>query len=657
MINIRGIKRDNMISFLRQNRLFSILAHDMLMAFASVYIAFYLRLGESFVTDAIDYTPYLLLFPCVALITHLIFKTHKTVWSYSSVNDLIAIAKTASTSVLGYVSILFLINRLEMMPRSVFLIHLIIYIFLLGGSRLCYRLAREKRFSLSPPNDPTRTIPLILFGLNKQAELFIRYLHNRMESDYATVAIIDTKGDYAGSRIFNIPIYSSNCSFQHILHDLNKKGIYPQKVIITNEHEDGSTIRHILDEIDHFGITLARLPRLIDFHSTEDINLELRPIALEDLLGRPQQVLDRQSMREFIRDKRILITGCGGTIGSELSRQIAAFHPAHMVLLDNCEFNLYKIDQEIQHHYPQLSKSPILGDIKNKKHLNHVFDQERPDIVFHAAAIKHVPLSECNVIEASHTNIIGTMNVADTCIKHHVSTMIMISTDKAVNPSSFMGKTKRIAEYYIQSLLKQSSKTLTTRFATVRFGNVIGSSGSVIPLFQEQIKQGGPITITHQHMTRYFMTVREAVELILQASAFDHDGVLHNNIIYVLDMGEPVLIKDLAIQMIRMSGLRPEEDIALTYTGLRPGEKMHEELFYSAEKQTPTKYKNIMIADPIPTHETHLKTHISHLEEAIQCFHRDRLITIVDAIIDEANGKLHPIKEMADEDEDEVILV
>ena len=332
--------------------------------------------------------------------------------------------------------------------------------------------------------------------------------------------------------------------------------------------------------------------------------VEPRPIAIEDLLGRPQTRLDRAAIAKLIEGRRVLITGSGGSIGSELARQVAETKPARLILLDHGEYNLYCIDREIAEHTPTLSRRAVLGDIRDQMFLDQIFGTEEPELVFHAAALKHVPLAESNPCEAVLTNVIGTRHVADASQAFGATAMVQISTDKAVNPSSIMGATKRLAESYCQALDRQDSGA-KAHYVTVRFGNVLGSAGSVVPLFQRQLAQGGPLTVTHPDVARYFMTVREAVELVLQASTL----AIHSNSVanepsgaksgqlYVLDMGEPILIQHLARQIIRLSGLRPDVDVAIEYVGLRAGEKLSEELFHEHETLVPTGHEAIRLAN------------------------------------------------------------
>ncbi|MDP6305284.1 MAG: nucleoside-diphosphate sugar epimerase/dehydratase, partial [Alphaproteobacteria bacterium] len=343
-----------------------------------------------------------------------------------------------------------------------------------------------------------------------------------------------------------------------------------------------------------------------------------KPVAIEDLLGRPQTVLDRPAMKALIKDKPVLVTGAGGTIGSELARQICALGPSRIVLLDNSEFQLYSIDLEIATNHPDLPRSAVICDVRDRKRLDEIMAVETPALVFHAAALKHVPMVEANPCEGILTNVIGSRNVANACVKAKAEMMVQVSTDKAVNPASIMGASKRLAESYCQSLgLSTGIRRMPTQFVTVRFGNVLGSTGSVVPLFQQQLAAGGPLTVTHPDMKRYFMTTREAVELVLQASALAgrETGLLEEGGIFVLDMGEPVRILDLARQVIRLAGMTPDTDVQIEFTGVRPGEKLFEELFHDSEPLVPTKYESILLATPRTVDHEVLLRALNKLEE------------------------------------------
>ena len=348
-------------------------------------------------------------------------------------------------------------------------------------------------------------------------------------------------------------------------------------------------VRQVVDHASALGLALARMPRVTELQPGVTDELQIRPVAIEDLLGRPQRVLDRLAMGDLIRGRRVLVTGAGGTIGSELVRQIAASAPAHLTLFDASEYQLYLTDLDLSERHAELPRSACLGDVRDRKRLDEVMAEARPELVFHAAAYKHVPMIEANAVEGVLTNVIGTRNLAEVCQAAGVKAMVMISTDKAVHPTSIMGATKRLAECICQALDIQARRDGSngTRFVTVRFGNVLGSTGSVVPLFHRQLQAGGPLTVnSHKDVERFFMTVREAVELVLQASALGTaaDAAIEQGGIFVLEMGEPVKIADLARQMIRLAGLIPDQDVKIEYVGLRPGEKLYEELFHEGRE-------------------------------------------------------------------------
>ena len=416
--------------------------------------------------------------------------------------------------------------------------------------------------------------------------------------------MLDDKDDARriGRDIRGVPVLGGLDRLAEVVEELSRRGMRPQRIILAKNQDEMSaaTVRLLLDRAEALGLPLSRLPSPTAFkEALGGGKIELKPIAIEDLLGRPQAELDRGAIAGLVAGRRVLVTGAGGTIGSELTRQIAALKPARLVLVENGEFNLYAIDMELRERFPALEFRAVLADVRDRGRIGALFEEHRPELVFHAAALKHVPLVEDCPAEGVLTNVFGTCAVADAARAVGVRAMVLISTDKAVRPSSVMGATKRVAESYCQALdtLVMNSAT-PTRFVTVRFGNVLGSSGSVVPLFQRQLARGGPLTVTHPNMRRYFMTVREAVELVLQASAH---GIAHpdeRGRILVLDMGEPVRILDLARQMIRLSGHKPEIDIKIEFVGLRPGEKLFEEILYDAEAPERTEADGVFVAAP-----------------------------------------------------------
>jgi FlaA1/EpsC-like NDP-sugar epimerase len=574
-------------------------AHDIAMAALSFALSLYLRVGDAIPYYGSVLTRGTLLIAAIAAAVFWSMRLYRGIWRYASVNDLLALTRAATIIILIFVPALFLLTRAGDLPRSVPVINWFLLLFLIGGPRFIYRIVKDRRLGLLQQTHDPRSIPVLLIGAGDAAELFIRAVHGSRTQLYRAVGMVTEGGGRVGRNIHGVDVVGTFDEIPEIVAKLDRGGLRPQRLILTQDNLDGAAIRQLLDTADALGMTVARLPKLVDFHERLDEQIEIRPVAVEDLLGRPQAVLDRDGMRRLIAGRRILVTGAGGSIGSELVRQIAALHPSFITLLDNGEFALYKIDIEISEAHPSLPRRAILADIRDRARLDRVMREMRPELVFHAAALKHVPLVELNPFEGVLTNVVGSRNVAEACRSAGVTAMVQISTDKAVNPTNVMGASKRIAESYCQvlDLQRQEPGNVGTRFVTVRFGNVLGSTGSVVPLFQRQLAAGGPLTVTHPDVMRYFMTVREAVELVLQASALDGATDAAGKI-FVLDMGEPVRILDLARQMIRLAGKRPNVDIAIEITGLRPGEKLFEEIFHGSEALVATPCKGILLAAP-----------------------------------------------------------
>ena len=578
--------------------------HDITMAAAAFVLSLYLRLGDDFWSQTKDFLlEGTLLFTAICATVFASFRLYRGVWRYASLDDLLAIAKAVSLAILIFAVALFALTRLELMPRSALAINWLLLMGMLGGPRLLYRIAKDRGFFGILEQGFDGRIPVLLVGAGDIADAFLRQQRKPGEH-YRVVGLIDNDLRKVGRYIHGVPVIGVPNKVENVLNKLRKSAIRPQRILIADALVTGTEIGDFLELADRYGMTLARLPHLTDFKIGEAAMVEPRPIAIEDLLGRPQTRLDRAAIAKLIEGRRVLITGSGGSIGSELARQVAETKPARLILLDHGEYNLYCIDREIAEHTPTLSRRAVLGDIRDQMFLDQIFGTEEPELVFHAAALKHVPLAESNPCEAVLTNVIGTRHVADASQAFGATAMVQISTDKAVNPSSIMGATKRLAESYCQALDRQDSGA-KAHYVTVRFGNVLGSAGSVVPLFQRQLAQGGPLTVTHPDVARYFMTVREAVELVLQASTL----AIHSNSVanepsgaksgqlYVLDMGEPILIQHLARQIIRLSGLRPDVDVAIEYVGLRAGEKLSEELFHEHETLVPTGHEAIRLAN------------------------------------------------------------
>lgn len=534
------------------------------------------------------------------LVSGVPFRMPQQYWRFSGVSDLLGIAGASIAS-----SVLFSCGLVAVgfpLPSLTFpIIYALVLLVMLGGLRVGYRLAH--RIALRRAN--LRRV--VLIGADTVADLYLRALERNPEAGIRVVGLVALGTHQAGRRIHNVPILGHVEDIGAILDRLAKNNVLPESLVVTDPSFRGRALTNVLDAAAVHGISVLRTPALTDLTPAERV--QLRPVPLEDLLNRPQVPLDREGMERLVGNHTVLVTGAGGTIGSELVRQIALLGPERLILLDHGEFELWQIDVELADCAPHVPREVVVADVRDEARLDEVMARFRPELVFHAAALKHVPIVEANPAEGLLTNVHGTRVVADTASRHGAQAMVVISTDKAVNPSSLMGASKRAAEMYCQALdvrARVSGKPDAMRCVTVRFGNVLGSTGSVVPLFRRQLERGGPLTVTHPEMRRYFMTVPEAVGLVLQASVrgMRHtdgsgtDDLLRHGGIFVLDMGEPVRIVDLARQMIHMAGLRPDEDVTIRFTGLRPGEKLYEELFHGREAPVPTDEPGLLMATP-----------------------------------------------------------
>ena len=573
-------------------------AHDLAMAALAYVLALWLRLGDDIVRlDPVTLFGGAALFVLVAACVFRWLGLYRGIWRFASFPDLARITRAATLIVLIHLAAMFVVTRLEDFPRSALVIAWFVLILLLAGPRILYRLAKDGRFDLAAADTDPNRVPVLLVGAGAEAERFIE-ASERPGAAYRVVGLVDESDGRHGRALRGVEVLGGPEGLEPIVEALAARELRPQRVVVTRAEFAGARLERLLDAADRLGIAVARLPRITELRSTGQSGLDVRPIAIEDLLGRPQAVLDRAPVRALVAGRRVLLTGAGGSIGSELARQISDLEPAELVLLDSSEFALYAIDMEIGERHATLVRRAVLADVRDRARLARIFAEHGPELVFHAAALKHVPMVEAHPAEGALTNTIGTRNVADLARAGGVAAMVAISTDKAVNPSSVMGATKRLAESYCQALDRAAAPG-ATRFVTVRFGNVLGSTGSVVPLFQRQLAAGGPLTVTHPRMERYFMTVREAVELVLQASALGTgDTAGTGGKLFVLDMGAPVRIADLARRMIRLAGLKPDRDVKIVFTGLRQGEKLAEELFHAAEPLAPTTVAGIQLADP-----------------------------------------------------------
>ncbi len=576
--------------------------HDIAMAAIAFTLSMYMRLGPDFtgkyVHATVDALP---IFMGIAAFSFLVFRLYRGLWRFASMQDLLLVVEAVTVALILFLPALYYVNLLDNIPRSVPLIMWFVMVTLLGAPRFLYRAIKDRRLSISRETHARGRIPVILVGAGSGAAQFIRAMATQ-NAPYWVVGALDDEGQgLTGRKMHGVTIMGEVEALRKAVETLRQRGRQPQRVVITKPAGEitGERLAWLVDEADALGLSVGLMPSLIEFRdasATNDTNaLELSPIAVEDLLGRPQTVLDRAAVERLVAGRRVLITGAGGSIGAELTRQVAALAPARLVLLDQSEFNLYTAEMETEEAHATLPLAAYIADVRDVARIREIFAAERPEIIFHAAALKHVPLVEKNPAEGILTNTGGTRVIADAALEIGSVAMVQISTDKAVQPVNVMGASKRLAESYTQAL---DVSQMRTSFITVRFGNVLGSTGSVVPLFQRQIAAGGPITVTHPDVERFFMTIREAVQLVLQASAYRVETQGGEGRVFVLDMGRPVKIVDLARRMIVLSGLRPEHDIQIKFIGMRPGEKLTEGLFEAEETPDPTALPGILLAAP-----------------------------------------------------------
>jgi FlaA1/EpsC-like NDP-sugar epimerase len=430
---------------------------------------------------------------------------------------------------------------------------------------------------------------VVIYGSDNNAILVKQALENSAKANFAVIGFVDNNTDKINKEISGVMIYDFDK-----LSNLKKKHKV-EKLIIVNNHLDEKEKKVALEECLALGIQVLTVPPA-DQWIYGKLNLsQIKDLKIEDLLQRKPIKIDNTSISKDLNGKRVLITGAAGSIGSEIVKQVLQYSPSLVILCDQAESPLHDMQLEVEEKFPDIATKIYIGDIRNYQRMRKLFSDFYPEVVYHAAAYKHVPMMEENPVEAVRTNVLGTKHVADLAVEFGTKKFVMVSTDKAVNPSNIMGATKRVAEIYIQSLKDRNANNKSgTRFITTRFGNVLGSNGSVIPRFQSQIQRGGPITVTHPQITRYFMTIPEAVQLVLEAGTMGIGGE-----IFIFDMGEPVKIADLAVKMIKLAGLQPERDIKIVYTGLRPGEKLYEELLNQGEQTLPTHHEKIKISKVI----------------------------------------------------------
>jgi FlaA1/EpsC-like NDP-sugar epimerase len=555
----------------------------------------------------------------IQLTAFLLFGLYRGIWRFASLPDIVRILKAVTVGTVVSVALLFIFTRAGGVPRSVPVIHAILLVMLLSGPRLIYRLLKDQRLDLSPGKR------VLIVGSGKAGEMLARDLLRNRRGDYTPVAFVDDKQRRQGREIHGIPV-SGTCD--DIPRLCEEKAI--DIVMLAIPSASSRQMRRVVELCEQANLPFRSVPQLNDLISGHVQINSLRTVSIEDLLGRDPVSLDWDSIDSALSGKVILVTGAGGSIGAELCRQLATIKPARLVLLEISEFNLYTIEMELLNTFPDLALECHLGDIIDQPLVENLFAQTRPEVVFHAAAYKHVPMLEHQLRQGVRNNILGTRVVAQAADRFKCGVFVLVSTDKAVNPANVMGACKRGAEIYCQNLNAHSD----TKFITVRFGNVLGSAGSVIPLFRKQIEAGGPVTVTDPRMERYFMTIPEACQLIMQTVVLGEGGE-----IFVLDMGEPIKISYLAEQMIHLSGRTPGTDIQIEYIGLRPGEKLYEELFHEKEHLEETAHEKVFLAHHRQVEWRNLLTILNQMKEACEIHETEEMKSLLDQLVPEQAEK------------------
>ena len=577
-----------------------------------------------------QYPLLLLFFVIIKLTVFALFKQYRGWWRYVGISDLIGIASASLISTFIIVALWFSMLHISSVRRSlenltefsqaVFVLDMFCTILLLGGMRMIIRMYYEEFRTV----EGGRIKRLLIIGAGDAGEALLREIHRMSVAQYECVGLVDDDPVKQGISIHAIPVLGTVEQLPNICEKYNV-----EEIAIAVPSATHQQLRHIIQVCQGTKTRFRTVPSITDIASGKYSVSQIRDVDIEDLLGREAVNLDLDLIEDFLKNKTILVTGAGGSIGSEMSRQVCNFTPELLLLVEQAENPLFHIERELKTQFPDVPLKAIICDITDKIRVDLLFEKYRPNIVIHAAAHKHVPLMETNPGESIKNNIVGTRTVAEAASQFGSENFVMISTDKAVNPTSLMGSSKRIAEMYIQDL----NRTSDTDFVTVRFGNVLGSNGSVVPIFKKQIAQGGPVTVTHPDMQRYFMTIPEASQLVLQAATMGKGGE-----IFVLDMGEPVKIVDLARELITLSGFRPDEDIEITFTGTRPGEKLFEELSIKGEDMQPTRHPKIGIWKNIPKDRDTLLAEIEQLVEIAKTQNHKKIVQQVRKLIPEYIG-------------------
>jgi len=608
------------ITYFRDRKLrLILLVADMGIIACSYYAAFYLRFEGNVPSDMGELISHTLpILAAVGLFFVLLFEVYRGMWRYASINDLYQIIKAVTATSLLFVILLYLLRH-ESVPRSVIVIQWLVCLVGIGGLRFATRFYRKVVSGVS------RQVPVLVVGAGDAGDMIIRQMLNNPQYGYNPIGLIDDDPRKRSMRLHGVKVLGNHGDIPAIA--IRRR---VQEVIIATPSATGEEMRQIVESCKLANVRYKTVPGTRELIGGQVSVTQLREVRFEDLLGRDPVVVDAKEVARTLGDRRVLVTGAGGSIGSELCRQILSYRPSQLILLERAENSLYFLEQELRLS-PIAEESPallvpVIADIGNRPKLEEIFRTYRPHAVFHAAAHKHIPLMEANPEEAVLNNVIGTLNVVEVSHNSGAELMVLISTDKAVTPMSVMGASKRVAELIVQAFSPQTSM----RCITVRFGNVIGSNGSVIPLFQKQIAHGGPVTVTHPEMRRYFMTIPEAVQLIVQAASMGTGGE-----VFILDMGQPVRIMDMAEQLISLSGFRPGQDIEIKIIGLRPGEKLEESLWHPWEHPSPTRHSKILVANAHPQAWPALLEQVSALKRAAMAMHRSEVMRILRQIIPE----------------------
>jgi FlaA1/EpsC-like NDP-sugar epimerase len=572
-----------------------------LAVFAAAYwMAFALRFVVPFPYELGIY--FFVTLPGVLLIKSMIFYAfgqYRLSWRSVTFSDLASLLKAATLSLLVVATLYFFTPHIrEHLGRLIPFLDWALTIMILGGLRACYRLSREEfRFSFSRNG----AMKALIVGANQSGLSLARHLYCERHPKYRVLGYLDDDAAKHGSMLGGLPVLGTPDRGPQIAVRLNV-----QELLVISGCLTGKQLRRLMETCADVGVKLKVIPGLEDLLAG-DYSFQIRDVDINDLLRREPVQLSSEEIGTLLADRTVLVTGAGGSIGSEICRQVLRFHPRRLVLVERAENSLFLIEQEIRRSKTETEVIPCIADITDRQRIDQLFAQHQPSVVFHAAAHKHVPMMETNPGEAIKNNVLGTIQLVELADQHGVQEFVMISTDKAVNPTSVMGVSKQVAERYVHAF----SEVATTKFVVVRFGNVLASAGSVVPIFQEQIRLGGPITVTHPEIERYFMTIPEASQLVLQAAAMGKGGE-----IFVLDMGESVRIVDLAQDLVRLSGLDPD-DIEIVFTGLRPGEKLFEELYFNDEEMLPTPHSKLFVAYHRPYHLAEVNAMIEALRPLV----------------------------------------